>query len=109
MEIAAERLLARLVPEQRPPGIGPRRPAEKGELQQRRLRYAPRPLLGPRLVDPEGGKGGVWMVLSNALLLAQIGSCGEGSLLTFLGLPHSPLRFCAARLTLRWNKGLCPK
>lgn len=54
----AERLLARLVAEQRASGIGARDPAEEGQLQQARLRDAPRLRLGLGLVDAEGGEGG---------------------------------------------------
>lgn len=62
MEVVRKRLLARLVPEQRPPGIGPRRPADQRERQEVRLARPPlaptRPRsLRPRLVDPESGKG----------------------------------------------------
>lgn len=57
VEIAGEGLLPRLVPKQRPPGIGPHSAAKERQLQKRRFRNAPSPRLRPRLVDPEGGKG----------------------------------------------------
>ena len=57
VEVAGEGLLARLLPEHRPASIGTQRSAEESELQKRSFRNPPSPLLGPRLVDPEGDKG----------------------------------------------------
>lgn len=57
VKLAAKGLLPRLVPEQRPPGIGAGGAADHGEVEQGALRHPPRPRLRARLVDTEGGKG----------------------------------------------------
>jgi len=57
MQPPAERLLPRLVPKHRPPRIGAERPAEERQLEQGLLPDPPSPLLGPRLVEAESGKG----------------------------------------------------
>lgn len=57
VEVGAEGLLAGLVPEQRAARIGACGAAKEGKVEQRRLGNAPRPLLGPRLIDPESRKG----------------------------------------------------
>jgi hypothetical protein len=57
VEVAGEGQLARLVPEHRLASIGTQHVAEESELQKRSFGNPPSPLLGPRLVDPEGGKG----------------------------------------------------
>lgn len=57
MKLAAERPLPRLVPKQRPTGIGAAGAAKHGKLQQRRLGNSPRPPFGAGLVEAEGGKG----------------------------------------------------
>ena len=56
MELIAEGLLARLVPKQRPPGIGPRCAANEGEIEQSNLRNPPQTLFRQRLIDAECGK-----------------------------------------------------
>lgn len=56
-QLRTKRLLAGLVPKQRPPGISPRRAAEQGEGEQSGFSDAPVAALGVRLVDPECRKG----------------------------------------------------
>lgn len=56
-EFRRKALLARLVPERRPPRERPRRPAEKRQRQQRRFRNPPLPPARTPLVPPERREG----------------------------------------------------
>lgn len=57
VKLVAERLLAGLVAEQMPPGIGPRRPPKQRPAEQGRLADPPCAVLGQCLVDPERREG----------------------------------------------------
>lgn len=57
MQLVAERLLGRLVPKQRSPGIGADGAAKEREIEQSRLRHPPFPALSLGFVVAEGGKG----------------------------------------------------
>jgi hypothetical protein len=54
VELCGKGLLARLVPECSPPGIGTRSPADKRKHQQRRFRNPPAARLRFHLVDAKG-------------------------------------------------------